>query len=213
MGATRCGFFGYGNIHRQHPTGTIIQDKGEGKQQNPALVNSQNARLYGDALEQDSDSFIFRRHPDCYGWNTSGTDSEAVAGTIGQTPKNSTGNCRYEGQMQLGAMAISDSGEPMIKTFQTALNHSVLYTLRITTNQRGSTYELLQADGSKLIERLQHSHRFCYNYASGRNMGLSRLPLPGTRSLDPTCTLVTPIEVRNWIMSHARVASQCDFVA
>jgi len=102
--------------------------------------------------------------------------------------------CQYDGQMQLGAMALSDSGTPQVKTFQTALNHSVIYTLRITSNERGSTYELLQADGTTVIERLSHSHRFCYNFALGRNMGLSRLPLDGDSTLDPTCTLQTPIE-------------------
>jgi len=194
MGGTRCGFFGNGNIERQHPTGHIIRDKGEGKQENPALVNSQKARIHGDALEDDSDSFVFRRHPACYSWNTSKTGSEPIAGTIGQAANDSF-PCRYEGQMQLGAMALSSGGESQIKTFLTALNHSVVYTLRITTNQRGSVYELLQGDGKTLIERVTHVHRFCHNFAQGRNIGLSRLPLPGSKTLDPTCTLVTPIEV------------------
>jgi len=196
MGGTRCGFFGHGNIERQHPTGKIIRDRGEGKQENPALVSSQHARTHSDALEEDTDSFVFRRHPACYGWNTSDTDQSPIAGTIGQPPSNSTGPCRYEGQVQLAAMALSESGGPNIKMFQTVLNHSVLYTLRIHTNQRGSVFDLLQADGSTLVERISHPHRFCHNFALGRNMGLSRLPLSGTSKLDPTCTLQTPIEVR-----------------
>jgi hypothetical protein len=191
MGGTRCGFFGYGNVERQHPTGHIIRDKGEGKQQNPALVNSQKARMHGDQLEDDSDSFVFRRHPACYTWNTSKPGDQPIAGTIGQ-PANDT--CRYGGQMQLGAMALSNGGTPHIKTFQTTLNHSVVFTLRITANQRGSVFELLQSDGATLIERVTHVHRFCHNFALGRNIGLSRLPLPGSKALDPTCTLVTPIE-------------------
>jgi hypothetical protein len=66
MGGTRCGFFGHGNLARQHPIGEVIRDRGEGKQENPTLVNSQKSRMYGEALEQDSDSFVFRRHPACY---------------------------------------------------------------------------------------------------------------------------------------------------
>ena len=92
-------------------------------------------------------------------------------------------------------MALSDSGTPQVTTFETSLNHSVIYTLRITSNERGSEYELLQADGTTMIERVAHSHRFCYNFALGRNMGLSRLPLAAaTTALDATCTLQTPIE-------------------
>lgn len=98
-------------------------------------------------------------------------------------------------------MARSNSGEAQVKTFKTSLNHSVVYTLRITTNERGSSYELLQADGVRLIEAVTHTHRYCHNYALGRNIGLSRLPLTGGWlpsggiTLDPTCTLMTPIEV------------------
>ena len=192
MGGTRCGYFGFGNLDRQHPTGHIIRDKGEGKQENPAQVTSQQARMHGDALEQDSDSFVFRRHPSCYGWNND--SNGAIAGTIGQAPTVVSGPCVYEGQLQLGARAVSDSGEPQIKTFKTALNHSNIFTLRITTRDRGSVYELLQADGSSLIERVEHSHRMCHNFALGRNMGLGRLPLPNASILEPTCALQTPIE-------------------
>ena len=208
MGGTRCGFFGYGNIARQHPTGDVIRDNGEGKRENPALHNSQLSRMYGDALEQDSDNFVFRRHPACYGWNISTSTQEPIAGSIGQS--NSTGACRHEGQLQLGAMALSNSGQPQVKMFQTSLNHSVLYTLKITTTERGSVYELLQADGTTLIERVTHTHRFCHNSALGRNIGLSRLPLPGTSTLDPTCTLLTPIEVSHSIISPA--PCQCGHV-
>jgi hypothetical protein len=96
MGGTRCGFFSYGNIAQQHPTGRIIRDKGEGKQENPALLNSHLSRMHGDALEQDSDSFVFRRHPDCYSWNNSTNSSDPISGTIGNAPVNSTGGKNFQ---------------------------------------------------------------------------------------------------------------------
>lgn len=129
----------------------------------------------------------------CGFWQTWTNDAsgEAVAGTIG-TPN---GVCQHAGQIQLGAMALSDSGAPQVTAFQTSLNHSVIYTLRITSQERGAVYELLQADGVTTIERVTHTHRFCYNSALGRNMGLSRLPLGTETALDATCTLQTPIEL------------------
>lgn len=49
------------------------------------------------------------------------------AGSIGQRD-----TCDQAGQVQLAAMTISDSGEPLIHEFASLLNHSVVVTLRIT---------------------------------------------------------------------------------
>jgi hypothetical protein len=58
----------------------------------------------------------------------------AAAGDIG-----SIQDCAFEGQLQLGAMTISDSGAPQIVPFETPLNHSFVYTLRISFQARASS--------------------------------------------------------------------------
>jgi hypothetical protein len=58
---------------------------------------------------------------------TSTSSFETIdAGSIGQRE-----NCEHAGQVQLAAMTISNSGEPLLHVFESVLNHSVVVTLRI----------------------------------------------------------------------------------
>ena len=64
LGGTRCGYFGFDTMG-QAPTGPVIRDRGEGLRDNPTLLNLETSRAATETLEQDSDSFVFRRHPAC----------------------------------------------------------------------------------------------------------------------------------------------------
>uniref|UniRef100_A0A7S0MBJ7 Uncharacterized protein n=2 Tax=Cryptomonas curvata TaxID=233186 RepID=A0A7S0MBJ7_9CRYP len=174
LGGTRCGFRGFGGLG-QSPDGPQVRDLGEGRQANPALRAVFDSNKIFEAAEQDSASFVFRRHPDC------------LDGQPG---------CQFEGQAQLGARVVSDSGEGLVHTLSTLMNHSIVYTLKIISEQDFTVFEVWTMDNSRLLERVSLAQRFCYNHRLGRNLGLSRLPLSGQgNTLGSECRYITPMHV------------------
>lgn len=113
---------------------------------------------------QDSDRFVWRRHPDCVRHT-----GDVVLGEVE--------NCSKSGQIQLAAAAYDGGVRPygndsLFYQFDTAVRVGVPLTLRLSYAQDSTFYSLLDAPGGAVIESHVIQHRSCDKYAQGYNLGL-----------------------------------------